>query len=127
MQLLLDTHTLLWFYGGDEALPINLKEFIRNPANICYISVASLWEITIKIGLGKLEIGTPIQELFGFLERNQFWIMPIEFDHLLRLQQLPHQHKDPFDQLIIAQALVENLPVATKDLLFSQYGLTTQW
>ncbi len=127
MRLLLDTHTLLWFYGGDESLPADLKEIIGDPANDCYISIASLWEITIKISLGKLEISTPITELFSFLERNQFWVVPIEFDHLLHLQKLPHHHKDPFDRLIIAQALSENLPIATKDQFFGHYGLTTQW
>ena len=127
MRLLLDTHTLLWFYGGDEALPVNLKESIRNPTSECYVSIASLWEITIKINLGKLKIGTPITDLYSFLERNQFWIIPIELKHLLYLQQLPYLHKDPFDRLIIAQALSENLAVATKDQFFSQYGLITQW
>ncbi len=127
MRLLLDTHTLLWFYGGDETLPLNLKEFIRDPINDCYVSIASLWEIIIKVSLGKLEIGAPISELFDFLERNQFWIIPIEFEHLLQLQRLAHHHRDPFDRLIIAQALANNLTVATKDPFFSQYGLTTQW
>lgn len=127
MRLLLDTHTLLWFYGGDEALPTNLKDFIRNPTNDCYVSIASLWEITIKIGLGKLSIGAPITELFSFMERNQFWVLPIELHHLLQLQQLPNHHKDPFDRLIIAQAKAENLPIATKDQFFSYYGLTILW
>lgn len=127
MRILLDTHKLLWFYGGDDALPVDLKEFIRDPTNDCYVGIASLWEIIIKISLGKLEIGVPITELFGFLERNQFWVLPIEFNHLLRLQKLPYYHKDPFDRLVIAQALVDNLTVATKDSFFSQYGLTTQW
>ncbi len=127
MRLLLDTHALLWFYGGDEALPVSLKEFIRNPANTCYVSVASLWEITINVSLGKLEIGRPITELFDFLERNQFWVIPIELAHLLHLQKLPYHHKDPFDRLIIAQALSENLTIATKDQFFSHYGLTLQW
>ena len=86
MQLMLDTHTLLWFYGGDESLPPDIRELIRDPTNTCYVSVASLWEISIKISSGKLIIGTPMTELFDFLERNQFWMMPIEFSHLLQLQ-----------------------------------------
>lgn len=127
MRLLLDTHTLLWFFEGNDVLPFQLKAFIRNPANACYVSIASLWEITIKVGLGKLEMSVPMAEFFSFLERNQFWILSIELKHLLQLQQLAAHHKDPFDRLIIAQALAENLPVATKDQFFSQYGLTTQW
>ena len=127
MRLLLDTHTLLWFFEGNDLLPEQLKAFIRNPANACYVSIASLWAITIKISLGKLEVNVPMMEFFSFLERNQFWILAIELEHLLQLQQLPVYQKDPFDRLIIAQALAENLPVATKDQFFSQYGLTTQW
>ena len=127
MQLLLDTHTLLWFYSGDDALSDNLKKIIRTPTNTCYISIASLWEITIKISLGKLEINTPMAELFSFLDRNQFLVIPIELNHLLQLQRLQQHHRDPFDRLIIAQALSENLPVATKDSFFSQYGLTILW
>lgn len=127
MRLLLDTHTLLWFYGGDDVLPANLSQMIQSPATTCFISITSLWEITIKVSLGKLELNTPISELFDFLERNQFWVIPIEFNHLLELQRLPNHHKDPFDRLIIAQALAENLAVATKDSFFSHYGLTIQW
>ena len=127
MRFLLDTHTLLWFFEGNDLLPEQLKAFIRNPANACYVSIASLWAITIKISLGKLEVNVPMMEFFSFLERNQFWILAIELEHLLQLQQLPVYQKDPFDRLIIAQAMAENLPVATKDQFFSQYGLTTQW
>ncbi|AUD00456.1 type II toxin-antitoxin system VapC family toxin [Spirosoma pollinicola] len=127
MRLLLDTHTLLWFYSGDEALSNNLRETIKSPANACFISIASLWEITIKVSLGKLELNTSILELFDFLERNQFWVLPIEFNHLVELQRLPNHHRDPFDRLIIAQALAENLAVATRDSFFSQYGLTITW
>ncbi|GAB3947056.1 type II toxin-antitoxin system VapC family toxin [Spirosoma harenae] len=127
MRLLLDTHTLLWFYSGDEALPKNLKQLISDPANQCYISIASLWEITIKVGISRLDIGGPISELFSFLERNKFWVLAIEFEHLVQLQKFPNHHKDPFDRLIIAQAIAEDLPVASKDQFFSQYDLTIQW
>ncbi|GAB4016687.1 type II toxin-antitoxin system VapC family toxin [Spirosoma koreense] len=127
MRLLLDTHTLLWFYGGDESLPEHLKEVIQKATNECYVSIASLWEITIKVNLRKLDIGTSLPEFFSFLERNQFWVIPVELTHLLQLQQLPNHHKDPFDRLIISQALAENLTIATKDSIFSQYSLTTTW
>jgi PIN domain nuclease of toxin-antitoxin system len=127
MRVLLDTHTLLWFYGGNEQLSSELRQLIRNPVNDCYVSVASLWEITIKLSLGKLTIDTPVTDLFNFLERNQIWVIPVELSHLLQLQQLPHYHKDPFDRLIIAQAVSENLAVATRASFFSQYGLTITW
>ncbi|MBN8822602.1 MULTISPECIES: type II toxin-antitoxin system VapC family toxin [unclassified Spirosoma] len=127
MRLLLDTHTLLWFYSGDESLPDSLRRIISNPDNLCFISIASLWEITIKMGIGKLEIDSPITELFSFLDRNRFWVMPIELEHLVQLQGLPYHHKDPFDRLIIAQALSENISIATRDSVFSTYGLRIIW
>ncbi len=127
MDLLLDTHALLWFYGGDDLLPKDIGQQIRNPDNRCLVSVASLWEITIKISLGKLIIGTPISTLFEFLERNQLWVLPIGLPHILRLETLPYHHKDPFDRIIIAQALAEQVPIVTKDLIFSDYGINRQW
>ena len=108
-------------------MPTAIREFIQEPTNTCFVSIASLWEISIKIGTGKLEIDTPITDLFDFLERNRFWVMPIELNHLVQLQSLPYHHRDPFDRIIIAQALAETLPVATKDQLFSQYGVITKW
>ena len=79
------------------------------------------------MGIGKLEIDSPITELFSFLDRNRFWVMPIELEHLVQLQGLPYHHKDPFDRLIIAQALSENISIATRDSVFSTYGLRIIW
>ncbi|OZI08907.1 PIN domain nuclease [Siphonobacter sp. BAB-5385] len=127
MDVLLDTHALLWFYGGDESLPVKLREQIKSFDNRCYLSVASLWEISIKVSLGKLELGTSLREFFDFIDRNNFQIIPIEFEHLLTLQQLPLFHKDPFDRIIIAQALTEQLTIASKDRFFQDYALPMVW
>ena len=127
MKLLLDTHTLLWFYGGDDQLPASVRETIRNPTNECLVSMASLWEIVIKISLGKLRIDATTDDLFTFLAQNQIWVMPIELTHLLELERLPQHYKDPFDRIIIAQATAERLPVATKDVIFSDYGIDIRW
>ena len=127
MPLLLDTHTLLWFYSGDSQLPDHIKEEIENTNNQCFLSIASVWEITIKLGTGKLELDNSLNELFQFITRNQIQILPIEFNHLLRLERLPNHHKDPFDRIIIAQSFEENLPIYTKDSFFQDYGVTVRW
>ena len=127
MPLLLDTHTLLWFYSGDNQLPNHIKQEIENTNNQCFLSIASVWEITIKLGTGKLELDSSLNELFQFITRNQIEILPIEFNHLLRLEKLPNHHKDPFDRIIIAQSLEENLPIYTKDSFFQDYGVTVRW
>ena len=127
MPLLLDTHTLLWFYSGDSQLPNHIKEEIENTNNQCFLSIASVWEITIKLGTGKLELDNSLNELFQFITRNQIEILPIEFNHLLRLERLPNHHKDPFDRIIIAQSFEENLPIYTKDSFFQDYGILVRW
>lgn len=127
MPLLLDTHTLLWFYSGDSQLPDHIKEEIENTNNQCFLSIASVWEITIKLGTGKLELDNSLNELFQFITRNQIEILPIEFNHLLRLERLPNHHKDPFDRIIIAQSFEENLPIYTKDSFFQDYGILVRW
>ena len=127
MPLLLDTHTLLWFYSGDSQLPNHIKQEIENTNNQCFLSIASVWEITIKLGTGKLELDNSLNEFFQFITRNQIEILPIEFNHLLRLERLPNHHKDPFDRIIVAQSLEENLPIYTKDSFFQDYGVLVRW
>lgn len=126
-SLLLDTHVLLWFYGGSDELSTELRQRICNPATQCYVSIASLWEITIKCGIGKLDLGTSLEELFSFLDRNNFTVLAVDLAHLLQLNQLPAHHRDPFDRLIIAQALVEHIAVATRDALFRPYEVSIIW
>jgi PIN domain nuclease of toxin-antitoxin system len=121
MNLLLDTHILLWFYSGSSQLSSVAKNLIKDTSNECYISIASLWEITIKYHLGKLELEDSLEELFAFIVRNKINVIPIEFSHLLTILSLPHIHKDPFDRIIIAQSISENLTIISKDGFFGQY------
>jgi PIN domain nuclease of toxin-antitoxin system len=121
MAFLLDTHTLLWFVSGDEQLPHPVRNKIKDIDQKCLLSVASLWEITIKVSLGKLELGLSLDSLFKFIDRNQIELIPISYPHLLKLANLPDHHKDPFDRLIIAQALTENLTVISKDKELEKY------
>ncbi len=126
-MLLLDTHTLLWFYGGDPQIPTTLRDKILDIQTVCIVSIASLWEIAIKLNPGKLALDTPLSDLFDFIVRNQMQVLPIEFTHLLGLSKLPHFHKDPFDRIIIAQALAEGLSIATKDAYFQDYEVKIEW
>jgi len=127
MDLLLDTHSFIWFLNGDEQLPQNLKSSIADTSNKCFLSIASLWEIAIKSSLGKLELKGDFNRIAGFLSDNDIELLPISFEHLQRLIQLPFHHRDPFDRIIIAQALTERLPTATKDEIFPDYGVNCIW
>jgi PIN domain nuclease of toxin-antitoxin system len=127
MAFLLDTHTFLWFVSGDKQLPVSVREKIKDINQSCFLSAASLWEITIKEQLGKLSLGISLQELFDYADRNQIEIIPITYDHLLTLAKLPDHHRDPFDRLIISQAISENLVLLTRDKELKKYKVKQQW
>jgi PIN domain nuclease of toxin-antitoxin system len=127
MAFLLDTHAFLWFVSGDKKIPKSVKDIISNINESCYLSAASLWEITIKLQIGKLKLGVPLNELFEFVTRNQIEVIPINFEHLITLAELPKNHTDPFDRIIISQAIVENLEIITKDKEFKKYDTKIKW
>ncbi|MFO7678730.1 MAG: type II toxin-antitoxin system VapC family toxin [Chloroflexota bacterium] len=128
MPYLLDTHAFLWFIGGDERLPLNLRTLITDPENDILLSIASLWEIAIKTSLGKLSLGKPFTNLIPTqLAANTISVLPISLAALNLVTELPFHHRDPFDRLIIAQAITENLPILSKDAQFSQYSVTLLW
>lgn len=128
MKYLLDTHTLLWFLQGDKKLSNKARQFIDNPSNEKFLSVASLWEIAIKVSLGKLVLDKAFERLFPEqLHFNRIQILDITVDSLAKLTTLPFHHRDPFDRLIIAQALVEELPIIGADTIFDAYGISREW
>jgi PIN domain nuclease of toxin-antitoxin system len=128
MRLLLDTHSFLWFLLDDPKLSKTAKDSIADPDNDIEISPASYWEIAIKISLNKYSLPEPYEQ---FMERelatNQFRILPIEPKHTATLTRLPFHHRDPFDRLIIAQAMVEQIPVISGDAAFAAYPVTCIW
>src|SRR2546423_7936207 len=127
-RLLLDTHTFLWFVFGDARLSHRAAEAVADPANEKLLSIASLWEIAIKVSIGKLELGMALDQFFASeVEARELEVLAITHAHLIRLAALPFHHRDPFDRLIIAQAAIEGLPIATGDPNFSPYGVTTAW
>jgi PIN domain nuclease of toxin-antitoxin system len=126
MKLLLDTHILIWYLEGSKQLSEAARLSIDNAENDVLISTASLWEISIKVSLGKLKrpLNLSIKELTQHLEKLGFLILQISPIHLDSLAQLPFHHKDPFDRLIIAQAIADTLPVLSDDSYFYQYPIT---
>ena len=104
MRLLADTHTLIWHQGGDARLPITARNLIDDPANEDYLSLCSVWEMSIKQGLGKLGLKTGVSTMIQNAIGHDFRLLPIELAHGLAVQDLPLHHGDPFDRLLIAQA-----------------------
>ena len=127
MAHILDTHTFLWFVAGDKQLPESVKSKIIDINESCFLSVASLWEITIKNQIGKLTLGLSLEELFEYTDRNRIEIIQISYEHLLTLSKLPAHHNDPFDRIIISQSIVENLTLISKDKGFKKYKIKQQW
>jgi PIN domain nuclease of toxin-antitoxin system len=127
MQYLLDTHTLLWFLQDDPQLPEKVSNEITDIDNKCYVSIASLWEIAIKLKLGKLSLKFPFEKFASYLSDNDIELLPISFEHLVKVLNLDPHHRDPFDRIIIAQGLVEDLTIVTKDEHFPSYTNRILW
>ncbi|NJO95044.1 MAG: type II toxin-antitoxin system VapC family toxin [Pleurocapsa sp. CRU_1_2] len=125
MNLLLDTHVFLWFVNDHPKLSNHLKDLIEDDDNVSYLSIASLWEMSIKFNLGKLTLEPDYEE---FVERevitSSIKLLKIELEHLKINAALPFHHRDPFDRIIIAQAVVENLPIISVDSAFDKYSVT---
>ena len=127
MDLLLDTHTFIWFLTGDNQLSNHVKKLIEDTSNKCFISIASIWEIAIKSSLNKLELAGDFNQIRNFIIENDIDVLPITFEHIQYLLKLPFHHRDPFDRIIIAQAFVEKLTLASRDDAFKQYDVITTW
>ena len=128
MKYLLDTHTVLWFLKGDKKLSDKARRLIDSPRNSKFLSIVSLWEIAVKVSLGKLVLDKSFERLFPEqLYFNRIEVLDITVDSLIKLTTLPFHHRDPFDRLIIAQALVEELPIIGTDAAFDAYGISREW
>ena len=127
MKLLLDTHVFLWFIMGSPLLSGENRALIEDEKNRKFISVASLWEIAIKSSMGKLGLSAPFDQLIPQqLSLNGFELLQIEISHLAAVTTLPFHHRDPFDRLLIAQALAENMPIVSSDSAFDVYNNITR-
>ena len=127
MKYLLDTHTILWCIGNSQRLSPKTKEIIANREKDVFISSVSLWEVAIKVNLGKLELNSTFDEFLDKVRSGDFEILQIKDAYLKRLSILPPIHKDPFDHLLISTALVENLTIITADENVRKYGVPWIW
>ncbi|WP_205748245.1 type II toxin-antitoxin system VapC family toxin [Dyadobacter bucti] len=124
---LLDTHTLIWFIEGDENLSDIARKSIERRKITNYVSIASLWEIAIKINIGRLEIKVPFHQIREKIFENGFQILPISFEDTLIISSLPLFHRDPFDRIIIAQAMANNLTIISRDEHLRAYDIKQVW
>jgi PIN domain nuclease of toxin-antitoxin system len=127
MRLLLDTHALLWWLGGNERLRPALRARIADEQAEVFVSAASAWEIAIKVQTGKLDAGPLAQGLAAEIERQGFLPLSISLDHAERAGLLPPHHRDPFDRMLIAQAQAENLHLVSNERIFDRYGVVRVW
>ncbi|MEG5140640.1 MULTISPECIES: type II toxin-antitoxin system VapC family toxin [unclassified Microcoleus] len=123
MRLLLDTHTLIWFFAGDSQLSNTARILIEDEDNNKLVSIASIWEMAIKESKGHLKLSLPLDEYIGQkLSLEDFNLLNINLDHLSAIVTMPFYHKDPFDRLLIAQAIMEGIPILSKDSAFDAYS-----
>lgn len=124
MKLLLDTNAFLWWRTESPRLTTRVTDQIRDPDNDVVVSIASLWEIAIKRGLGKLRFLEDFEEVMA---DEEFDLLSLTYAHLRALHELPQHHRDPFDRLLISQSIAERLPIVTNDRAFSAYSVDIVW
>jgi PIN domain nuclease of toxin-antitoxin system len=128
MNILLDTHALIWFAEGASELSPGAKAALEEPRNQSFFSIASIWELAIKLQLGKLRMRRPLLPDFRRdLERASIQPLAIDYEHVVRAGELPFHHRDPFDRLLIAQAASERMTVVSHDSIFDDYDVTRLW
>lgn len=128
MRALIDTSSLIWFIAGNDKLSKTARDFIENFDNELILSVASLWEIAIKVSIGKLELlGQFDRFIPEKLEENEIGILHVDMAHFSEMMKLSFHHRDPFDRLIIAQSVSESLPLIACDSIFKKYPVSMIW
>lgn len=125
---LIDTHALIWFMHGDASLSATARQVLEDKGTQRYVSVATLWEMSIKVSLGKLNLDRSLSDFLNrYLNDFDFTVLPIERAHLLALQALPTHHRDPFDRLLIAQSIAEGLPLVSGVANVALYPVRLVW
>jgi PIN domain nuclease of toxin-antitoxin system len=128
LRLLLDTHAFLWFVLNDPQLSAAARTAISDPLNDVFVSPATFWEVAIKVSIGKYTVPGALEDFFQRgIKDNDFEVLPIEARHAAQVAVLPFHHKDPFDRMLIAQALVEGLTLVSIEAAFAAYGVKRLW
>src|SRR5262249_40614974 len=128
MRFLVDTQAFLWFVMGDARISATARSLIEDENNERLLSIASPWEIAIKVSIGKLTLLEPFDVLVPReIQQNDFQLLAIELRHLGTVVTLPLHHRDPFDRVLVAQARVENVPIVSSDAVFDAYGISRLW
>ncbi len=127
MTYLLDTHTLIWMASLPDRLSPLAVSICQDRSNILLMSIVNVWEMQIKLQLGKLHLALPLETFVQQLQLNDIQLYPITLDHIYMLGSLPLHHRDPFDRLLIAQARFEGIPIITSDPAFDAYEIVRVW
>ena len=128
MRVLLDTHAFIWFLAGDARLRAPARRHVADPANEKFLSIASVWEMAIKLSLGKLRLRDTLAEVVDQgTKSNAINLLGISKDHAVRVASLPWHHRDPFDRLLVAQAIEDDLTLLAGDAAFDDYGVNRIW
>ena len=128
MKLLLDTHTFLWLVEGNSKLSAAAQIALADPANELFLSVGSVWELAIKTGNKKLTLSDPLDAFVSkWIVAYQMFLLPIDISHALAVGGLPDHHRDPFDRILIAQAMVEGMTLVSADNKFAPYSVPILW
>jgi len=127
MTLLLDTQAFLWFVSGDKRLGATARRALERADAEPLLSLASVWELAIKSSLDRLTLPAPLDEYLADKLATNLRLLPIERSHVVKVEHLPFHHQDPFDRVLIAQALTERIPIATRDRAFKKYGVDVVW
>ena len=128
MKILLDTHAFIWFVESNAKLSATAKALIENPNTEVKLSIASVWEMAIKVSTGKLAFTQPLDQFVPQQMRlNRIELLTLEMPHTFAIIGLPFHHRDPFDRILLAQSFIENMPLVSNDMAFDQYGVKRIW
>ena len=127
MRLLLDTHAFICWDVDPAKLSLLARALCQDPANTLTLSLASVWEMQIKIELGRLRLRLPLRDIIRTQQANGIRILPVTLPHILALEGMPHHHGDPFDRILIAQANTERMSLVSRDQFFSSYSVNVVW
>ena len=128
MRVLIDTHVFIWWTSDVKKLSSRVHNLLLDPSTEAILSVVSIWEMQIKMSLGKLQFRTALSELVDDeINRNRIELLPLSLSHIYALSNLPHHHRDPFDRILIAQSMEEDLQILSIDEMFDTYDVKRLW